>query len=196
MSNPAQTRAFGRRSTGASPMRPEPAAAPRHAQDARLASFIASEEDALRAKPQHRVVPWSMRAALLAGLAAACLSAGALVAHGSGGAQDPQVASLASAAGVDLSKLGPAILFVTLWRAGRATFWGVLAAHSIAKRLGLSTRFAYAAIGAGAGLTLAVLARVLGFSSGDPLFEATAMTATAAFFYRVFAGTAAPKRAR
>lgn len=152
---------------------------------------VPDAEESLRAKPRRVLVPWSGRAALLAGLVTAFLTAGGLLAQSKLGA--PETASLdklSSLIGFDGKDLGPALLLGSLWSAGQATFWTLVTSHFVLRRAGATSLLAYAASSAAAGLAWAGLSQVLGFGGPDHgyVMEA-AIGACAGFFYRLLAGT-------
>ncbi|HVB89999.1 MAG TPA: hypothetical protein VND97_07345 [Beijerinckiaceae bacterium] len=144
------------------------------------------------------LVPRSYLAALLAGLATACLAAGfTLVQHRSGGQTDAQLDGLAHIAGVDAKTLTPALLLLSLLAAGRATASTLMTAHFVLRRIGSTSLFAYVAGGAAAGAFWVIAGQYLGLGGHvRGLVTESAMGACAGFFYRLLAGArpAAAKR--
>ena len=136
------------------------------------------------------LTPWSGRAAILAGLATACLTAGALlVQNQTDPLQSAALNSVSSLVGADGKALVPVLLLLSLWEAGQATFFSVLTSHFVLRRLGATSLSAYATASGAAGLLLAAACQAIGLGRPDSgYYMAAATGACAGFFYRLFAG--------
>jgi hypothetical protein len=157
----------------------------------------ANEGSPERGQKGRQMVPWSTRAALLAGLATACLCAGLLIVQTK--ADDPTAGDLnqvASLVGVDARAIGPALLLLSLWQAAQSTSFTLLATHFVSKRLGDVGLPAFTATGAATGLLSALACQLLGFGGPEHgyLYEAL-MGGCAGFIYRLLAGVAPISRA-
>lgn len=136
------------------------------------------------------VVPRSFRAALLAGLATACLSAGfLLIQHTQDAGDVGELAGVAGLLGVNMQAWTPALLLFSLLNAGQATAGTLLTAHFVLRRIGATNLFAYSVGGAAAGVFWVLAAQYIGLGGdGYGLFAEAAMGACAGFFYRLLAG--------
>jgi hypothetical protein len=191
--------AFGRRSAPPQPLpskaRPERAlertesGLPIEELAQRMGLRVADADEALRAQPRQISVRWSGRAALLAGLITACLSAGGLLAQAKLGAQQSAgLDQLSSLIGFDGRDLGPALLLAGVWSAGQATFWTVVTSHLVLRRMRATSLFAYATCGAAAAIAWAGASQALGFGGPDQGYVMQACVgACAGFFYRLLA---------
>jgi len=192
------TRAFGRRQSLASPPVPRAEAIP-VSPPLPIQSGVTTEELARRLgigrtqESEHEralVVPRSYLAALLAGLATACLAAGFTIAQGGSGAgTQSQIGDLAQLAGADGRALTPALMAFSLLAAGRATASTLMTAHFVLRRMGSTSLVAYVVGGAAAGAFWVFAGRYIGFGGHvRDLPTEAAMGACAGFFYRLLAG--------
>jgi hypothetical protein len=142
-----------------------------------------------RAAPKSVVVKWSARAAILAGLITACLTAGGLLIQDKTGADGGDLAQASALFGFNAQSLAPALLLASLWEAGQATFWTLVTSHFVLRRIEATSLFAYASASALAGAAWAGASQVLGFGAPDHGYVAQiAIGACAGFFYRLLAG--------
>ncbi len=132
------------------------------------------------------VVPWSWRAAMLAGLAAACLRAGLIVLSAQTAA--PILPGLPIAVGGEGSAMAPALIAWGLWSGGRDAATTMFIANLILRLLKTDSPVAYALGGAlvGAGSSYATMLLLGG--ENDIAVQA-ALGLAAGFLYRIFAGT-------
>ena len=151
------------------------------------ASFPRAPDEHNAARPH--IVPRSFMAALLAGIATACVAAAFTIAHQSSQTNAAvQVASVAHLAGIDGKLATPALLFLSLLGAGRATAGTLLTAHFVLRRINAISLPAYVLGGAAAGAFWVVIGPYLG-GGGHDLVQQAAMGACAGFFYRLLAGS-------
>jgi hypothetical protein len=161
-----------------------------------MARLIVRSDDVTNEAPLERrregglAVPWSARAALLAGAATACLSAGFLLTQESGShSTSGDLNQVASIIGIDPRATGPALLFLSLWQAAQSTSFTLLGTHFVSKwtrEVGVS---AFTIGGAATGLVLAAVCQLLGFGGPEHgyLYEAL-MGGCAGLIYRRLAG--------
>ncbi len=135
-------------------------------------------------------VPWSWRAALLAGIASACLQAGILVLS----AQTPTelIPGLPIQVGGAGSAMTPAVIAYGLWSGGSDAASTLMIAQFVLKVLKQTSPVAYALGGALVGVGTGYVVRVL--MGGDDNMAADAITGlVAGFLYRMLAGVKAVK---
>ena len=134
--------------------------------------------------PGEGEVPWSMRAAILAGLFASLLQAGMVVASAQG------VVEIIPGLKVDVgqgSLLTPLIILTGLWGGAHVAASAVMLSHFLLRRLGRVAALDYALAGCAAGAADAFMTTLL-FGGAHGLL-AQAMTGLAAgYFFRLFAG--------
>ena len=203
MSTPARQRAFGRRP------RPDFADNGFKLQTLRLHPLARSEsgmslEDLARRmevgsfapngsnRPEsadRREIVWSTRAALVAGLATACMTAALLLGQNSTSPEPSDALSQTAALlGIGTKAAAPALLCFSLWSAGASTVTTLAAAHFVLKKVRLASSLAYSTFSAAAGALLALSSQVLGFGGPDHGYLAEmAIGACAGYLYRKLA---------
>jgi hypothetical protein len=140
--------------------------------------------------PTDGVVPWTWRAAILAGLAAACLQAGLVVL--STQSPTPLLPGLPMQVGGTGSSLTPALIAYGLWNGGSAAATTMMIANFILRVMKMTSPVAYALGGALVGAGSGYLLRVL--LGGEDTMATDAIAGLAAgFLYRIFAGVKASK---
>ncbi len=131
------------------------------------------------------VVPWSWRAATLAGVSAACLQAGAVVLA----AQSPN--SLLPGIPVEIGGAGtaaaPVLIAYGLWSGGQDAASALLFSHFGLRSLNMTSPIAYAICGAVMGVASAYLMQVLNVGEAASVTDAI-MGLIAGFMYRTLAG--------
>ncbi len=135
--------------------------------------------------PPDGAVPWSWRAAFLAGLVASFSQAGLVV------LQAQQVGSLIPGLSVQLGGAGqmvtPALIGLSLLSSGREAATTLVLSHFALRSFKIASPLAYAIGGAAAGAGSAYVARAL--MGGDDTIATEAMTGLiAGFLYRLLAG--------
>ncbi len=178
MPRPAQT--FGRRRPA--PPRPVPPVFSR----ASIPAAPAGEPETV--EQDAPVVPRSMRAALLAGLAVGFCLAGLDVTHA--GALDPalQVALQGAGLGDVAQRALPYTIALSLLAGGRAAATTLLIAHFLLARARVTGFAAYAAAGGGVAAGAAALMLALGHPPAHGWGLEVAGGAAAGALYRLFAG--------
>ncbi len=141
-------------------------------------------------KEQTGVVPWSWRAALLAGVCASCLQAGVVVMS----AQTPTaiLPGVQFEVGGAGSSMEPLLIAYGLWVGGRSAAVTMLLAHFGLRTLSPKTlsSIAYAIAGAMAGVAYALTMKGLGLED-EHVPTVAAMGLMTGFMYRVLAGAKA-----
>jgi hypothetical protein len=136
------------------------------------------------------IVPWSWRAALLAGVCASCLQAGVVVIS----AQTPTavVPGVQFEVGGAGSSMEPLLIAYSLWVGARSAAATMLLAHFGLRTLSPKTMssIAYAIAGAGAAVAYALAMKGLGLED-ERLPTVAAMGLMTGFMYRVLAGAKA-----
>lgn len=133
-------------------------------------------------------VPWSWRAAMLAGIAAASLQAGLIVL--SSQSPTPLLPGLPWAVGGAGSALTPAVIAYGLWNGGSNAATTMMVAHFGLRAVRTTSPLAYALGGAVVGAAASYLMRTL--LGGDDTLATDAITGLlAGFLYRMIAGARA-----
>ena len=130
-------------------------------------------------------VPWSARAATLAGLSAACLQAGRVVLSPQSAV--PDLSSFGVHIDASSGVAYPALIAFGLWSGGTSAAQTMLLTHFGLRAAGQTSPVAYAIAGAamGAGLSWATVLLM----GGEPAMVADAtLGIVSGFLYRVFAG--------
>jgi hypothetical protein len=156
-----------------------------------IAEFAATLAEDPRKADEHktlqgpRVVPRSTRAALLAGLVAACLHVSLDLGSSIALTQQLGAISLAGQA----VPLGPMLLIDGLLSAARASAFCLLAVRAILSRLEMTHIGAYTLCGSLVALLYTMIMQALGYGQLERLPLDVATGCAARFFYRLFAGT-------
>jgi hypothetical protein len=132
-----------------------------------------------------RIVPRSRRAALLAGLVAACLHVSLDL--GSSIALSQRLGSVSIAG--QAVPVGPMLLLDSLLSAARASAFCLLAVRAILSRLETTHIGAYTSCGCLVALLYTTIMQAIGYGQLERLPLDMATGCTAGFFYRLFAGT-------
>jgi len=145
-------------------------------------------EDALAAsKPPAPagVVPWSWRAAFLAGFAASCLQAGLVVLQAQHAT--PILPGVPFEVGGEGAVTTPALIAAALWTSAQDAATALLLSHFGLRALNISSPLAYAVGGAAGGALSAYATRLL--LGGEDAMLTDAITGLiSGFLFRMFAG--------